>query len=31
VIGICGYAIFRGISEHQKFKSLETQLESLRV
>jgi hypothetical protein len=30
VVGICGYAIFRGIQEHQKFKSLETQLESLR-
>jgi hypothetical protein len=30
VVGICGYAIFRGISEHQKFKTLETQLESFR-
>jgi hypothetical protein len=30
VIGICGYTIFRGIQEHQQFKTLETQLESLR-
>jgi glycopeptide antibiotics resistance protein len=30
VVGICGYVIFRGIQEHQQFKSLETQLESLR-
>jgi hypothetical protein len=30
VIGICAYVIFRGIQEHQQFKTLETQLESLR-
>jgi hypothetical protein len=30
VIGICAYVTFRGIQEHQQFKTLETQLESLR-
>jgi hypothetical protein len=30
VIGICAYTLFRGIQEHQQFKTLETQLESLR-
>jgi hypothetical protein len=30
VIGICAYVIFRGIQEHQQFKTLEMQLESLR-
>jgi hypothetical protein len=30
VIGICGYVILRGVQEHQQFKTLEMQLESLR-